>query len=105
MTSGHLVADTDLTLLGDIDLGHLHDARGELVADGDVKLLAAQLAVNLFRLAQIIGDQTRDHAVDACIGCPAREVDGLVVDCAECHIVKLHALRHDVGSDEVFHTL
>ncbi len=38
MTSGHLVADGDLPLLGYIDLRHLHYAVGEFISDLDLVL-------------------------------------------------------------------
>ncbi len=101
----HLVTHTDLTLLGDVDLGHLHDARGELVTDGEVEFLAAQLAVNLLRLAHVVGDKLTHHAVHALVGSPVRDVNCLVVDVAEVHVVESAALRNDVGTDIVFHAL
>ena len=33
VTSGHFVAYADFALLGDVDFGHLHDARGKFVAN------------------------------------------------------------------------
>ena len=39
----HLVADRELSLLGDVDLGQLHDAGRELVTDLDLVLLVLEL--------------------------------------------------------------
>ncbi len=80
VAAGHLVADTDLALLGDVDLGYLDDAGGQLVTDGDVKLLAAQLCVDFLRLAEVVDDGLTDEVVLVCVGCPLRQVDGVVVD-------------------------
>ena len=79
VTSRHLVAHAYLTLLGYVDLGHLHDSGRKLIADGYVELLAAQLAVDLLGLAHIVGDQLTDHAVHALVAGPSGNVHSLII--------------------------
>ena len=105
MTSCHLVADANLTLLGDVDLGHLHDARRKLVADRDVEFLAAEFAVYLFRLAHIVGDQLTHHLVDALVVGPVGDIDRLVVDACEVDIVECASGRHEVVAEIILHSL
>ena len=63
MATGELVADTNLTLLGNIDLCHLQDAGGQLVADGDGKLLALVLCVEQLELLQVIDNELGNELV------------------------------------------
>ena len=57
VASGHLVADRQLTLHGDVDLDHLDDARRKLVSLGHLAdLLVGDLAQNV--------DLTRGHLFD-----------------------------------------
>ena len=105
MAAGHLVADADLTLLGHIHLGHLHDARRQLVADRDVEFLAAQLSVDLLRLAQIVDDRRADQVVAVGIGCPFAQIDRIVVYVAQTGSCELVALRYDFRAEEILHTL
>ena len=99
----HLVADADLTLLCDVDLSHLHNAGRQLVANRDIEFLPAQLAVDLFRLAEIVGDESHHHLVDALVVGPVGKVDRLIVDVAERLVVKPCTLCNDVGSDKVLY--
>ena len=57
MASGQLVADTDLTLLGDVYLCHLQDARWQLVADGDGELATLVLCIEKLCLLQEVCDE------------------------------------------------
>ncbi len=101
VTAGHLVTHGDLTLLGYIYLGKLHDARGELVAYGDVELLAAQLGIDLLALAQIVHDSGTHQIVGMGVGGPLRQVDGVIVDLAEHSGREVGTLRYDVRAEEV----
>jgi len=47
MSPGHLVAHLYLALLGHVDLRDLHDARGELITNGEVEPLSLHLGVEL----------------------------------------------------------
>ncbi len=101
MAAGHLVADADLTLLGDVDLGYLHDARGQLVADGDVELLAAELGVDFLALAEIVDDRAADEVVLVLVAGPVGEAEAVIVDGAEDSGAELGALGHDFRTEEV----
>ena len=63
---GHLVADLELALDGDVDLHHLDDARGQLVALGEAVDLVAEVVLaeghDLFELADLLRDLF--HALD-----------------------------------------
>ena len=71
VTTGKLIADTDLTLLGNIDLSHLEHSAGQVIADADGKASALQLGIKLLVLADIVHDELLDHAVDVIIAGPA----------------------------------
>ena len=101
VTSRHLVAHAYLTLLGYVDLGHLHDSGRKLIADGYVELLAAQLAVDLLGLAHIVGDQLTDHAVHALVAGPSGNVHSLIIYGTEVHIFETASLWHDIIADEI----
>ena len=104
VTSCHLVTYADLTLLGNVHLGHLHDAGGKLVTDGDVELAAVQLGVYLLRLAQVVGDKFAYHTVDALVLGPVAQMDCLVIQRVEVDVVECGALGHDVHADVVLDT-
>src|SRR5262249_27404112 len=66
VASGHLVADLELPLDGDVDLHHLDDARGKLVALREAIDLVAEVlltdADDLFELGELRSDVV--HAFD-----------------------------------------
>ena len=67
VASGHLVAHLQLTLLGDIDLGHLDDARlREFVAVGDVVLLTLDRGIGLLPFDRIVVDRSSLSAHRVC---------------------------------------
>ena len=99
--SAHLVADADLALLGDVDLGDLHDAGRQLVADGDVELLASELGVDFLALLEIVDDGAADEVVGMGVVCPVAEAKGIVVDSAENGVGEFGALGHDFAAEEV----
>ena len=105
MTTGHLVAHADLTLLGDIDLGHLHDTRGEFVTDRNIEFLTAQLGIILFVFLQVVDDGGTNQLILGGIGRPLAHLYGGIVDLVEDSLGKLGSLGNDVGTHEVFHTL
>ena len=78
MTTSHLIPYLDLTLLGDVDLGHLDDTRGELVSHRLIKLTTTELGVVLLRLLQIVSDDLGDELIGVFVARPTR-VGNLVV--------------------------
>ena len=105
MTSRHLVTHADLTFLCHVDLGELHDSRGQIIAYRDVILLAAVCSLDLLALAQIVDYCGADKVVLMGIGSPLRQIDGIVVDLLECSSRKLGTLGYDVAAEEVLDTL
>ena len=59
VTTGHLVTHTQFALVGNIDLGHLDNAVGQLVADGGVELLTHHLGEESTLLNQVVADDFR----------------------------------------------
>ena len=105
MATGHLVTHTDLALLGNIDLGQLHDARGQLVAHRDVALLAAQLGLHALALVQVVHDRSTNHVVDVAIGGPLAQVHRLKVLNGSKQFGREHlTLGNQFGIHEVLHT-
>ena len=105
MTACHLVTHRDLTLLGNIDLSHLHDTRGKVIAYRDIVLLAAQFCLDLFLLAEIVHDTVADHIILVGIRGPLAQIDRIVIDIAEDTGREFRTLGNDVSSQEVLHTL
>ena len=80
MASCHLVADTDLALLGDIDFCHLDDARGEFVANGERKLLAVKFGCKNLVLLEVVDDELADEFIRVFIICPSCELYSCIVN-------------------------
>ena len=75
VAAGHLVAHLQLALLGDVDLGHLDDARlRQLVAVGEVVLLALDRGVGLLPLDRIVIDRGLDQGVDMLVRPSSRTI-------------------------------
>lgn len=71
MAAGHLVTHLQLTLLGDVDLGHLDNAGlRELVTVGDVVLLAFDDGIGLLPLDGIIINGSFDQRIGMGIARP-----------------------------------
>ena len=70
MAAGKLVADTNLTLLGHVDFCHLEDAGGQLVANGDGKLLALHLSVKQLVFLHEVDNQLGYEEVLMLVVCP-----------------------------------
>ncbi len=105
MTTGHLVTNTNLTLLGDVNLGHLDDACGQLVTDGDGKLLTRHLGIQQFVLLQVIDDQLGNELVGVFLLRPAGKLNGCKVERLEGCGSETLAMRNDLGTHVVLHTL
>ena len=101
MTSGHLVTDSDLPLLGDIDLGDLHNAVRKLVTD--LYLVHLSLALGLSHLVgqAVVVDEFLDEQVGVLIGGPVAGVDVLEVNGLQFLNADLLALGDDLDIVEV----
>ena len=116
MSSGQLVAHANLTFLGNIHLGHLENARRQLVADGDGELATLKLGIQQFVLADVIHDELLYQVVRMGIVGPVVRLNAIVFQVLErsrrelatlidyfCTRVVFNALRHLVfGEFEEF---
>ena len=104
MATSHLVTDHQLTLLGDIDFGHLDDAVGKFIADAGDILLAVVFTQHLFVLDHVVVDQGGHHTVLVFVARPLVWVDDGVVKFHEGLARKLHALGNQLFLEVVEHT-
>ena len=104
MTTGHLVADTNLALLGNINLSHLDDARRQFVADGEGELLALLFGIQNLVFLQVIDDKFTDEGVRVLVLCPSTQLDSSVVEVLERALGKLGTGGDNLGSHVVLHT-
>ncbi len=105
MAACHLVADTDFTFFGYIDLGNLHDAGRQLVTYRNVEFLAAQLGINLLRFTQIVHDKLTHKFVCMLVASPHAEVHGVEINILERPGGKLATLGNNIRSEEILNTL
>ena len=80
VAASHLVADAEFALHGEIDLGHLDDARREVVADGEGKLVAGEAAGDFAGLDVVVVEEFLDEVVGFLVGSPLVGADLVVVD-------------------------
>ena len=105
MAAGQFVTHLNLTLLGHVDLGHLHDARGQVVADGDGKLATRLLSVHLLVLLDEVHNEPLDEVVGMLLACPVVALYAVVFQIAQGGLGELAALGDDFGVGIVPHTL
>ena len=104
MATCHLITDTDFTFLGDIHLGHLHDARRKFVTNRDVEFLAVQFGIDFLVFADIVDDSLANQVVLLGVVGPLAEDKGSVVEPFEQSGGKRSTLRDDFRANEVFHS-
>ena len=105
MTTSEFVAHTDLTLLGNIDLSHLQDARGQFVANGDGELLALHLGIEQLVLLHIVDDQTSDEFVLVIIIGPLVGLHVTIFQVLQVGHRELGTLRDNLSTCVVTNTL
>ena len=105
MTTCHLVAHLQLALLGDVHLGQLDDAGRQLVAVGEVVLLAFHAGVELLVLDDVVVDGLPYEVVGVCVAHPFVRIEIQVVDLFEHLAAELHALAVELGAEIVLDTL
>ena len=103
VASGHLVAHANLSFLGNVDLGHLDDAAGQLVADGNGKLAALHLGIHELVLLQVIDDKLADELVGVLICGPSAQLHGRIVERVEDRFGNLGTLGNEVDTHVVLH--
>ena len=105
MTTSQLVTDTDLTLLGDIDLGHLNDAVGQLVTDVEHQDLALGLSIQQLVLLHIVDNQLGYQLVLMIVGCPCADMHVAILQVAQVGGGEIAALGDYLGSGVVLDSL
>ena len=105
MATGHLVTHAHLALLGHIDLGHLDDAGGKLVTNGDGELATLQFCIKQLILLDEVDNELGDEAVDVFVAGPANELNAGVVQTGKVGLGELGTLLDDLGTHVVFDTL
>ena len=103
MTTCHLITYTNLTLLSDVNLSELKDARGKFITDCDCKLFALELRVILVVLLQVVDYELTDKAVGAFVLSPVAELYRSVVQRHEERLAKLSASCNNFSTDVVLH--
>ena len=104
MTTGQLITDTDLTFLGNIDLGHLQDAIGQLVTNRDSELTALQLCIQQLVLLHEVDDQLGNQLVLVLIVRPVVGLDVAILKVAQSRSSELATLGDDLSASIVLHT-
>ena len=104
MTTGEFVAYANLTFLSNIDFGHLLNARGQLVANGNGKLAALQFGIEQFVLLNVVHDELLDKLVSVLVVGPVVALDTVVLQVLQGSCGKLAALCDDFCTCVVFHT-
>ena len=105
MASSEFVAHADLTLLGNIYLCHLQNARGQLVTDGDGKLLALHLGIQQLVLLHIVDNQLGYQLVLMIVGCPCADMHVAILQVAQVGGGEIAALGDYLGSGVVLDSL
>ena len=100
----HLITDTNLTLLSDVDFCHLDNAAGKFVTNGDGVLFAHAFGIELVELAEIVDDQCTDHSVNASITCPVFQLKCGEVEGGKKALREFRSLSHYFCTDVVFYT-
>ena len=105
VTSGQLISDTDLTLLGNIYLSHLKDSRRKFVTNGDSKLLALHLSVEQLILLHEVDNQLGDELILVSIGSPIADMHITILKILEVGHCECATLGDYLRTSVVFHTL
>jgi len=105
VTTGKLITNLDLTLLCDIDFGHLQDTGRQLITNGNGELATVLLSSKLLVLADIVHDQLLDESVDVLIIGPTVALDAIILEVLKCWHCELAALGENLRLGIVFHAL
>ena len=104
MASCHLVTDSDLSLLGNIDLGKLHDSIREFIADLDlVKNPLVPCCLFLVGYAVVV-DQIPDKGIGILVIGPLGRTDVLIVDHLHVGSCDILAFGNDFNAIKVAYT-
>ena len=101
VTTSQLITDTDLTLLGHIHLSHLQDARGQLVTDGDSKLLTLILGIEQLELLHVVDNQLSNQLILVLVVGPIVSLDITILKVLQRSHRKLCTLGNDFSTSIV----
>ena len=96
MATCHLIADTNLTLLGNVNLGLLNDTRRKVVTNGQRKLLTLQNGIELVELLQVVDNELTDELVGVLVFRPTAEFNSRVIKCCQHRTGKRSALGNEL---------
>ena len=105
MAAGHLVTHANLALLGNVDLGQLHDARRQLITLSGIVFVALLLGLELLIFHSEAVDNAVNQIVVRLVGRPFGRVDCQIINVFENFGRKLRAFGHNLQTKIVFHTL
>ena len=100
MAAGHLVTDSDLPLLGYIDLGEFHHAVAQFVTDLDLVDDSPVAGLDLLPGYAVVVDEILDHGVGSLVSGPLAGIDACVIDVPELVHGDGFALGNDFGADK-----
>ena len=92
MTTGHLIAHLQLALLGDVDLGQLHDARWEFVPDSHLELASLVRTEYVVVLQVVVVHHAAYQRAVVRVTYPTVAVDGQVVEAVQDLLREFHTL-------------
>ena len=104
MTTGHLITNTDLTLLGNINLSHLDDTCRQLVADSNSKFLTFQLCIEFLIFLDKVRYQCTDQFIGMLVFCPIAQLNSSKVYITEIRSIEFSTFTDYFSSHIVFHT-
>ena len=100
----HLVSNTNLTFLSDVNLCHLDDARWEFIANSEGKLLALEFCIKKLVFLEIVDDELTNQRVGVLVVCPTTELNRSIVENFKCWSNELGAFWYDFSTEAVLHT-
>ena len=105
VTTSHLITDTNLTLLGYVNLGHLDDAAGQFVANSNGKLLTLELSIHDVVLLEVIDDELTNEHIGVLIVGPVAKFNGSPVNGFEEGLAELSTLGDNLCADIILNAL
>ena len=105
MTSGQLIADTDLTFLSHINLSHLQDAIGQLITNRNSELATLQLCIEQFIFLHEVDDQLSNQLILMLVSGPVAGLYITILKVSQSSSSEFAALRDNLSTCIVLHTL
>src|SRR5690554_7862414 len=105
MSTGHLIPNGNLPFLGNIHLGQLHNASGQLIANGDVVFLTLFFGFKLLKLDAVVMNNPGNKVVLVLIGGPLIGIHIQVIHLLQDLLRKLSSLGYYINTQVVLNTL